>query len=149
MREAIGNSLLLNLVIIFAGIVILFFIGIISYSKAYRVKNRIIEIIEKSETYDYNSSEIAESLRNAGYTLSPKKCEKTQNHLNKIGLSVDAEKDNMNKSDYNYCVYKVETKSTYHYIVATFVHFDFPLIGEMMNLPVYGETKTLGRNYNY
>ena len=39
--------MLLNLVVIFSGLVIVFFIGILSYSKAYRVKNRIVELIEK------------------------------------------------------------------------------------------------------
>ena len=32
MRDAVGGSLLLNLVVIFTGIVIIFFVGIIAYS---------------------------------------------------------------------------------------------------------------------
>ena len=45
MRESLGGSMLLNLVVIFTGLIIIFFVGILSYSKAYRVKNRIVEII--------------------------------------------------------------------------------------------------------
>ena len=52
MRESLGGSMLLNLVVIFTGLIIIFFVGILSYSKAYRVKNRIVEIIEKYGTYE-------------------------------------------------------------------------------------------------
>ena len=52
MKDAVGGSLLLNIVVIFTSIVILFFAGIMAYSKAYKIKNRIIEVIERYETYD-------------------------------------------------------------------------------------------------
>ena len=48
MRDAVGGSILLNIVIIFLSLVIVFFAGIMAYSKAYKVKNRIIEFIKKS-----------------------------------------------------------------------------------------------------
>ena len=35
MRDSLGGSMLLNLVIIFASLVIIFFAGILSYSKAF------------------------------------------------------------------------------------------------------------------
>ena len=162
MRESIGNSLLLNLVIIFSGIVILFFIGIITYSKAYRVKNRIIEIIEKYDGYtscNLNDSdskcaikEINESLSESGYSLITKDCGKVQGHLDDVNVSLNAISDNKNSGDYNYCIYEVTDKSSdnsKYYIVATFVHFDFPVIGNWINIPVYGETKILGKAYNY
>ena len=42
MKDAVGGSLLLNLVIIFTSIVILLFVGVLAYAKAYKVKNKII-----------------------------------------------------------------------------------------------------------
>lgn len=53
MRSAIGNSLLMSLVVIIVSLVMLVFVGILSYSKAYRVKNRIIEVIEKYGSFEY------------------------------------------------------------------------------------------------
>lgn len=47
MNQAISNALLFNLVIIFVIILIAFFIGSMSYSKASKVNNRIVEEIEK------------------------------------------------------------------------------------------------------
>ena len=66
MRESLGGGFLLNIVIIFAGVVIMLFIGILSYSKAYGVKNRIIEIIEKYGAYnDAVVKELNSDLKNA------------------------------------------------------------------------------------
>lgn len=49
MRDAIGSSLLLNIAIVVIGVISAFLIGSIAYSKAYKVKNRIISVIEKYE----------------------------------------------------------------------------------------------------
>ena len=47
MKEAIANAGIYNLVIIFVIILLAFFIGSLSYSKAFKVKNKIIEEIER------------------------------------------------------------------------------------------------------
>ena len=47
MNQAISNALLFNIVIVFVIVLIGFFVGSLSYSKASKVKNRIIEEIEK------------------------------------------------------------------------------------------------------
>ena len=47
MKEAISNAFVFNLVIVFVIILLAFFIGSIGYSKASKVKNRIVEEIEK------------------------------------------------------------------------------------------------------
>ncbi len=164
MRESLGNALLLNLVIIFAGIVMLFFVGILSYSKAYRVKNKIIDTIEKYDGYDGAQKDIDEFLRDAGYSVVSKDyCNdpngRVQRHVKEdIGVTSSQMKSlNNSVSGYNYCVFEITGKTTSvtgedspkYYVVVTFVHFNFPIIGDMINIPVYGETKILGRTYNY
>lgn len=47
MKEAISNAMIFNLIIVFVVILIMLFIGSLSYSKAFKVKNRIVEEIEK------------------------------------------------------------------------------------------------------
>lgn len=158
MREAVGSSLLLNVVVFFVGIVIIFFIGVLSYSKAYRVKNRIIEIVEKYGVYDDSAkSEINQSLYKAGYALnSGDLCSssRVQNHLiNVVGLTGE-ENDavaNLNDNNFNYCIFEAKNKTSNgrYYIVVSFVHFEFPVIGDIINVPVYGETKILGKSYDY
>lgn len=140
MREAIGGSLLLNLILVFTGLVILFFVGILAYSKAYRVKNRIIEIIERYETYEGNirvETEINTDLKDVGYRAT---------YGNRCS------RDNLNNTNYSYCVYKKESTDTsgaYYYEVVTYVQFDFPIIGSNITIPVKGETKILGISYDY
>ncbi len=51
MNESMGNAMIFYGIIIFVILFIAFFIGSISYSKAYKVKNRIIEEIEKQGEY--------------------------------------------------------------------------------------------------
>ena len=47
MKEAIGNAALFYIIITFVVIMIMFFVGSLSYSKAFKVKNKIVEEIEK------------------------------------------------------------------------------------------------------
>ena len=153
MRDAVGGSLLLNIVVMFTSIVILFFAGIMAYSKAYKIKNRIIEVVEKYETYDpIVQATLDEELRKAGYIVA------TANQVED-----KCEDGNLNTSEYLYCIYK-ECKicddsskcvvgecveENRHYVVETFIHFNFPVIGNMLTFKVKGETKILGKNYNY
>ena len=79
MREAIGSSLLFNLIIVIVIVMIAFLVGSLSYSKAFKVKNRIINIIEKYEGYNQTDSklinEINSELKNMGYRINKnKKC---------------------------------------------------------------------------
>ena len=144
MKDAVGGSILLYLVVIFTSIVILLFVGILAYSKAYKIKNRIIEVIERNETYDDNEvSELTEELKRAGYRSATKdqiysKCgEESLTYTENVG--------------HFYCVYRDDSSSAegHSYEVVTYVHFDFPVIGDMLVFPVKGETKILGKNYNY
>lgn len=152
MRESLGGAMLLNLVVVFTGLVIVVFIGILSYSKAYRVKNRIIEIIEKHETYDGNvANELNSDLKNAGYNASnPTKCEDIKSSLvdQDNGRYPDLE-NNLNEYGYNYCVFEsTNTSDGNYYVVVTFIRFEIPIIGDILTFPVYGETKILNKNYD-
>lgn len=147
MKDAVGGSLLLNLVVIFTSIVILFFAGILAYSKAYKVKNKIIEVIERTDG-DVNPSvleEINKELTTVGYKV--------------IGSAPDSSKcssdssrgtcTNLNTSTFNYCICQHGSANASVFEVITYVQFEFPIIGDLLTFPVKGETKVLGKNYNY
>ena len=135
MRGALGNALLLNVIVIIVAIIIVFFTSILAYSKAYKVKNRIIEVIEKYS--DYNSAaenEISSSLAQMGYQLG----------------NCKVESNTQNNTGYRYCIQKNTTSGgSYYYKITTYIQFYFPVIEEFYNPPVYGETKVLGKNYDY
>ena len=152
MRDAVGGTLLLNLVLTFAGIVILFFVGIIAYSKAYKVKNRIIEIIERNEEYSSSEvfqEEINKELSKVGYRVSSTPIKDTR-------CSKDSSRGscvNLNETNYQYCVCEhrdsVSEGNGTSFEVITYVRFEFPIVGDLLTLPVKGETKVLKKVYDY
>ena len=154
MKDAVGGSLLLNLVVIFTSIVILFFAGILAYSKAYNVKNKIIEVIERNETYtvmgdlgeNLVEQEISQELGRVGYRISSSKVSDSKcSNDSSRGSCV-----NLNTTTYQYCVcMQNATNEGITYEVITYVHFAFPVIGDMLTFPVKGETRVLGKNYDY
>ena len=137
MKESIANAYILNLVITFIIIFIFFFAGSLTYSKAFKVKNRIVDIIEKYEAYDSRAmAEIDSSLREMGYRVN----------VSNQGCSQRNGKDAlpMAFNSYRYCVYEYTTTKGKYYGVAAYMYFDLPIIGESLEFPVYGETKIIG-----
>lgn len=150
MREAIGSSMLLYIVVIVVGVVMLLFVSIISYAKAYGAKNKLVSAIETFEGYNSSAlTEINANLAKMGYTITTQNfCDsaRVKNHLSELGVT----SSNLNSTQYGYCVYEVSTeRSGRYYIVATFISFNIPLIGGNMVFPVYGQTKIMGIDYSY
>lgn len=146
MKDAVGGSLLLNIVVIFTSIIILFFVGIIAYTKAFKMKNRIIEVIETHGAYTTGTGsvqdELTGDLSRAGYmTASAAQIRQKCNS----GVNLNSG----NSSGHLYCVYEKRNNEGRSYEVVTYIHFSFPVIGDMLTFPVKGETKVLGKNYNY
>ncbi len=142
MKAALGGGYLLNIAIFIISIVMLLFVGVLAYSKAYRIKDRIIEVVENNNGYDNNPNSIAminEDLHKAGYiTVRSLNCPMMD------GMT------NLNKSNYKYCIYgPFKTNNGEYYKVVTYMQFDIPLIGDMLNIPIKGETKILGKKYRY
>lgn len=167
MRESIGSALIFNLMIVFISILALLFVGSIGYSKAYKVKNKIIEEIEKTETYDRATAEEIEKWLNgesdgdireggigykkltSGMTSSCPNYE--DDGLTYVPISTD--------SRYHYCVYKANTCSTdkqssgsancgTYYRVIAFMYINLPVIEDLLEIPVMGETMTFKNIYN-
>lgn len=94
MRESIGTSFMLNFIVLFIFLVFAFLAGTLSYYKAYRVNNYIVNAIEKFEGYnDYSKAEIEKGLSALGYDGSSEfKCEQTRRNTSADYLgSIDGE----------------------------------------------------------
>jgi len=169
MKESIGNALLFNIIIVFVIILLAFFLGSLSYTKAFKVNNRIVEEIEKEgesagrQFTDFNQAENA-------YDNAKDNIEKWLNYGNEgkgIGYrkntsggvveckytpSEDYAKGKLvsdKSNNYEYCVYRVDTCSNsgssrcgVYYHVITYMYFDVPIIDSLLKLPVNGETRT-------
>ncbi len=134
MKEAIGTSMVFNLIIIFIIVFIVILVGSLAFSKGFKVRDRIIDIIEKHEGYtDSSKTEIDENLASIGYQIE----------LNQQCKEKNGKQPLSNNSGFRYCVYQYDTNKGDYYGVTVFVHFDFPLIGSFIELPLYGETRII------
>lgn len=140
MKEAIGTSFVFNLMMIFIGVLIAMFVGSLAYTKGFKVRNKIIDIIEKYEKYDINDSaqidEINDSLSSIGYQVrgdNTSKC-KARRNANQVAETIP-------NNDYEYCVYVYDTSRGKYYGVTVFIHVDIPLIGGLIDIPLYGESR--------
>jgi len=168
MREAIGGTWLFNLVIFF----VLLFTGYmclsINYSKAFSVKDKIItEIERKGGISNYNAndeviSNILNYMKEVGYRTSGK-C-KVSNSDNSYDYGCDINGSCTSPtvgSNYAFCLSEVKASETFthavpptgdhpgefiyvsYYKVKVFYQLDLPVIRQMFNFSIKGDTKTL------
>lgn len=140
MREATGQAGLMNIMLFIIGIIIVLLAGSIAYSKAFRVKNRIIDAIEKQGEFNSTSKKtIDEGLKDIGYKTIDNSKYLSYCPTNKFGgFSLETK----NYPGYLYCIYKKDSGNLY-YKVVSFMYFDIPFIGSYLLIPVTGETKVL------
>lgn len=154
MREATGSSMLLYVVIIIVSVVMLLFVSIISYAKAYGAKNKIVSALETFEGYNNDAiSEIDTVLARMGYTVTTKDfCDanRVKDHLANLGIVDPVNLNDAEGGRYGYCVYKIDaTRGGRYYIVVTFISYNVPVVGSRLVFPVYGQTKIMGIDWNY
>lgn len=163
MNESIGGSALISLVAFIVGALLLILVGALSYSKAYRVKNRIIGIIDKYEVFDsdkdYNNyndalSEINLDLSSIGYSSNKiKECSDLEIYKSmltkKANKTINDVKIVYDGKGYDFCVYETTlSDASYYYTVVTFVHINFPVIESVAHVSVSGETIIYGKKYD-
>lgn len=153
MKEAIANAGVFNLVIMFVIILLAFFIGSLSYSKAFKVKNKILEEIEKDQGYtigtnDSTEDRVEEWIASVGYRVNTGNARNTENCPAVTGNGGEEGKLINKDGDYQYCVYEFDTcvrgsdkaKCGKYYRVTAYMYFDIPIISGLLKLPVSGET---------
>lgn len=147
MNEAVGNSLIMGIMAGIIGIIMIFFVGSISYTKAYKVKNKIINMIEENDGIwdSTKQTDIDTYLKEVGYQVGAgknKECKCEASGANASGCSVVY--DGNKSSQYNYCVLQYTNTGGKYYKVITYMRFDFPIVGSFVDFSVKGETKTFG-----
>lgn len=147
MREAIGGTWLFSIVIVFIVLFTSFLAISVNYSKAFKVKNGIINIIEKNEGVSTDTvDEISSYLDTVGY-LVYSSCPDTVTSQSSTDKAQGFEASNTNSRKFKYCVAKTEDTNgninkTY-YKVTVFFRVDLPIFGEIFTFPVTGETKPI------
>ena len=148
MKESIANSYLFMIIMVILALISIIVVSSLSYSKTYKIKNRIVQIIEKHNGFDNDTQKDIEAfLKTAGYPVA------TANTKCPKGRGVDTGLDGVDSgikainstSNYKYCIYKYQTAKGSYYSVVTYMSFQLPLIGNLLRLefPLYGDTKII------
>ena len=171
MKETIGSSMLLYIVVIIIGIVGTVFAATNNYSKAYKAKNNIISIINNdyminhgkktvgateiyhtdcfhstATTAQRNSciEKISATLSNMGYSMSAQEASVCTEILNSKGYSALVYPSLLSDKFEGYCIFKVNVNLTdYYYTVVTFNHMNIKAfnLGSLYKTSVYGQTR--------
>lgn len=134
MKESIGYTFLLNIIIVFIAISFFAIMAIMSYTKAFRVNSKIVNAIEINEGFNVYATESIDSvLTSYGYQKTKRTCPK------KDGEDAIVEAS----GEEGYCVYFFDEGTKYSYGVITYMAFDFPIVREFLAIPVYTKTSTI------
>ena len=142
MRDAIGGAWLFGLVAIFIVIFSGYLAVSINYSKAFKIKDEVISMIETSEGMHGNTEP------------------KIENYLNSSGYNVYGScgtdrgtgllpKSTAESDKFKYCVCKVKDSASksgmeiYSYEITVFFRLDLPVLGNIFTFPVPGKTKAI------
>lgn len=134
MRQSVGMSQQLNIIIIFILIVFALIAASLSYYKAFKVNNVIINSIEKYEGFnELSEKEISNGLTTLGY-------QKNNECSSKPYKTVKGNSETYNTT--GYCVnYKTNSKG-YYYEITTYMYIDLPIIS-IIKIPVKSSTMTM------
>lgn len=145
-RQSIGATWILQLVIVFMLLFVGFLALSINYTKAFKIKNEMLSIIEKYEGVSsgdsgsiaiinnylrYNNYQTMGTCSDGSYGVSD--------------LSNNTIVPASNRTKYYYCIKKLNTSDVTYpdrvmYKVDTFFKFNIPFLGDMFTFQVKGET---------
>ena len=147
MRESYGGMWITGLVVSFTFIFAAFLALSINYSKAFRVKNEVLSMIEKGEGVTSNTRKtIARYLVNNNYSTKGK-CKGYSYGIDVKGINNYSITENPS-GKYSLCVSKVKSvgpnfSNRAFYEVKLFFKFNLPVLGDFATFSVKGQTKDI------
>ena len=164
MKESIGYTVSLNIMIVFITIIVSFFCAALIYFKSNKASNIITSAIEKYEGYnEYANDEISKRLTSLGYYSREISCKQEIPDKGAYGDSCSiVESTNSNIisdgsqgycvyecSDKNYCKEVIENGSVKieceykYYKIRTNMMLNIPIINDKIDIPIYSNTNRL------
>ena len=158
MRESIGGTWLTGIVVTFLALFAGFLTYSISYTKAFRVKDNIVQIIEENEGYTFAASSKDNYIENV-MNASLDDLEKNGSAeaeifalIKKVGynFATNIACDSSaipGTEQYGYCVEKYCTNTAnidkVYYKITTYIALNIPVVNVTVRIPISGETNTL------
>ncbi len=147
MREAIGGTWLTQLIIVFMLIFVAFLALSLNYTKAFKIKNELLTIIEKREGFtdgDDGSIAIINNYLRANNYHAQKGCSVDSYGVTDLN-STSIELVTNSSKKYYYCVKKIAAPASNndakaYYKISTFFYFNLPVLGDIFTFEVNGST---------
>lgn len=161
MKGAIGNAFILNIVITFMLIFLLLVVGSMAYTKAYKVKNFLLnEVVSYVDEVGFLSlrdfqngtvwsNRVNPYLASSGYHLRTK-----NNSCPAVSSTKETLVINPPEGFYDYCIYikrssfsgtyaikNSSLSGAFNYRVLVYMKLDLPVVGNYIKIPISGETK--------
>jgi len=140
MKDSVGYTVTINIMIIFITIITAFLCAALIYFKSNKVSNIITSTIEKYEGYnEYAINEININLSSIGYSSRYITCEEfitDKSSHNKKCTRVTEQKN-------NYCVYECNDGNYKFYKIRTNMMINIPIIHDILDIPIYSNTNRL------
>ena len=143
MRQTIGGTWILMLVIIFILLFSAFIILTLNYSRTVRVKNEVIDMIEKYEGLNSQSIELVNNYLEYTGQVTTGVCvdETTPGVYGAISLSSNVLEPARGGAEYYYCVKKYNgINTTNYYQITIFYQFNLPILGNTGGFEINGST---------
>ena len=160
MKESIGYTVTLNIMIIFIVIIIAFLSAALVSFKSNKVSNVITETIEKYEGYnDVAINEITRKLSSLGYNRKKINCSDTVDSDYINNLTCPLVQTVSGTGENGYCVYLCEESEYdvnsrgnvvpgteryyYYYKIRTNMMLNIPIINDILDIPIFSNTNRL------
>jgi hypothetical protein len=149
MKESIGLTFTINIMIVFILVAMVFVTGILSYTKAFKAASLIVKSLERFEGYNELAyDQININLSALSYMRGDSsKCPLTRNATIGEGKLVTVN----DEEKFNYCVYFFDNdgdEKHYSYGVVTYITIDFNMFNIKIKVPIYGRTTRIYRFTN-
>lgn len=148
MRDAVGGAFMIKLLLVFLAVYTIFIAIAINYAKAFRVKNKVLNIIEQNEgikdlsknvnTSDASIVQIGTYMNDISYKIdkntADKKCKEKYGNGDEVFVG-----------DQGYCIVAVNDNDhdALYYRVTTFVTISIPVVRLEFTVPINGETRKI------
>lgn len=147
MRDAFGATGYMKFAILFIGIFVSLLAISLNYTKAFRVKNMIINYIEANDgwTQTLEESDIEEYVKSVNYYVNNIDA---SNYGFEFGSTRGFTSDGCKAR--GYCIFRQIDNNDgrgVYYKVATFMRIEFPFFDLHLEIPIVGETKIVNENY--
>lgn len=146
MRETVGNTFIIKLVVIFTFLFACFLSLAITYNKVFKLKNEVMTIVEKYEgVNDKALTVINNYLYTVGYTTKGK-CPEGYKGISDYNSTTPVDVSSSEK--YYYCyreLYDNDNNNIKYkkYDVVFFYRFNLPVIGDIITFKITGQTKNI------